>query len=133
MPFMDDFMKGGWKTGLFEIDPMLCLTTYCCSACVIAEVHITGGENNFCGVALPKIGACLAAYCGLGVCQIYDYGQKLAKTGGFTESPAVAVAKLCCCGLCYLMQEYKEAVGDKTKGCGELLSTMMGPGQIEMK
>lgn len=130
MPFKEDFTKGKWSSGLFDIDPMMCITTYCCAACTISEIHVLGGENNVCGIGMNKPVACLASYC-IGGVQIYDYGQKLAKKGGFEESLPIAVLKIWCCGLCYVMQEYKQCTSSP-KDAKTLITTIGKPSQAEM-
>ncbi|CAE8611930.1 unnamed protein product [Polarella glacialis] len=107
-----------WKKGLFECDMMRAVTTYLCTPCTIAEIHMLA-QPDFLGLS-----KCLACCLPIKPCQLYVYGQTLASKGGFTESCLNGVLKIWCCGLCYTMQQYNEALGGgEGKGCGDLLST----------
>ncbi|CAE8613757.1 unnamed protein product [Polarella glacialis] len=107
-----------WKKGLFECDIMRAFTTYLCGPCTIAEIHMLA-KPDFLGLS-----KCMACCLPIKPCQLYVYGQELANKGGFKESCMNGVLKIWCCGLCYTMQQYNEALGgSEGKGCGELLST----------
>ena len=119
---MDEFMKGKWQKGLFELDPMLYIQTYLCMPCTISEIHALK-HPDFLG-----LNKCLACCLPIKPCQLYAYGQKMQPS----QKPLTAVLKIWCCGLCYAAQEYYEATSGTTKGIGELVSTMGKPGQVEM-
>ena len=119
---MDEFLHGKWKKGLFELDPMLYVQTYCCLPCTVSEIHALK-HPDFCG-----LNKCLACCLPIKPCQVYAYGQKMVPD----QKPITAICKIWCCGLCYVAQEYYEATAGTTKGMGDLVKTIGKPGQIEM-
>jgi hypothetical protein len=126
-----DLTKGGWSKGLYEFDPALLIQTWCCAPCTVAEIHAHLGNDTFFGLSKP-----LACCVPLKPCQIFVYGQALAKKGGFEEKPIIGFAKLGpCCALCYLVQQYQECQtkhGLAKKEPADLLKSIGKPGQIEM-
>eukprot|EP00746_Dinoflagellata_sp_MGD_P073767 gnl/MRDRNA2_/MRDRNA2_29886_c0_seq2.p1 gnl/MRDRNA2_/MRDRNA2_29886_c0~~gnl/MRDRNA2_/MRDRNA2_29886_c0_seq2.p1 ORF type:complete len:129 (+),score=20.83 gnl/MRDRNA2_/MRDRNA2_29886_c0_seq2:88-474(+) len=111
---MDQFTKGGWKTGLFEVSAEpggmnAFLMSWCCGCFNVAEIHAHMGAK-LCG--LSKQLACVASWCGVAPYFIFIYGQEIAKKKGFEEPAHCGILKLWCCGACYLAQEYRECAAD---------------------
>mmetsp|Transcript_98834 Transcript_98834/g.185678 ORF Transcript_98834/g.185678 Transcript_98834/m.185678 type:complete len:129 (+) Transcript_98834:90-476(+) len=128
MGMKDEFMKGGWKEGLFEMKCPDCLFQACCGACALAQIHEKLGNPN-----CSKMVACLlACFCGIArPVMLWQYGaQTLKNKGKDPPNVVVEIAKIWCCGGCYLHQMYKE--NDCEKDCMTMCQNFK-PSQQEMK
>merc|ERR1719281_300731 len=107
---MATFKKGPWKEGLFECKQPLCIITYFCGSCALAQIHEKLG-NPKCGKPI----ACILAECGASPIQTVWYGQ--IQKGDKGEPIPCGILKMWCCGSCYIHQQYKEvdAINDPAK------------------
>mmetsp|Transcript_110282 Transcript_110282/g.343830 ORF Transcript_110282/g.343830 Transcript_110282/m.343830 type:complete len:133 (-) Transcript_110282:249-647(-) len=122
------FRRGLWTNDLFDLKCPDCLKHCCCYCCSLAKIHHAVGDP----MVNDKV-AGVAACIGCGCCQLVAYGMKQKGPG---EPLPLACSKACCCGACYLHQQYKEVdsvLGSVVNAGAAAVNNLVGrPGQEEM-